>query len=108
MTVGVAISKTRLWLYRAVALQFGVTALTGLALYARPLDDRAGLYGKTAKEWLVMVHNGEWIGHVLVGNRWVSGLIVGLALALPALRYARRALRRPAADPRGLDDPTRS
>ncbi|OGQ21931.1 MAG: hypothetical protein A2138_20435 [Deltaproteobacteria bacterium RBG_16_71_12] len=105
MSTGVVISRTRLWLYRAVALQLAVTALTGLALYARPLDDRLGLYGKTAKEWLVMVHNGEWIGHLLLGNRWLSGALIGALLAWPLLRHARRVLLQPAGRPSDLDEP---
>ncbi|MBI1945002.1 MAG: hypothetical protein HYS27_04855 [Deltaproteobacteria bacterium] len=97
MSSGVVISRTKLWLYRVLALQLAITATTGLALYARPLDDRPGLYGKAVKEWLVMIHNGEWIGHVLFGNRWLSGTAVGVALAWPLLRYARRTLLRRAA-----------
>lgn len=107
MSTGVVISRTKLWLYRVIALHLAVTAITGLALYARPLDDRSGLYGKAVKEWLVMIHNGEWIGHLLLGNRWLSGLLIGAALAWPLLRHARRALFQPADRPAGLDEPPR-
>ena len=94
MTTGSPTNKLKLWLTRLIALHFVVTAITGLALYARPLEDRPGLYGKAVKEWLVMIHNGEWIGHVLFDNRWLSGVVIGGALAFTALRFARRALTR--------------
>lgn len=98
--------RVRLWLYRLAAIQFGITALTGVALYFRPLDDRAGLYGKVVKEWLVLIHNGEWIGHLLFGWRYVPGVLIGVVLAWLTLRFVRRALVRRPEDPRALDDAT--
>ncbi len=100
----VVVSRAKLWLYRAVAVHLAVTALTGLALYARPLDDRPGLYGEVVKEWLVMIHNGEWIGHLLFGRRWLTGVAIGAALAWPLLRHARRALAPAANRSDVLDD----
>lgn len=83
----------KLWFYRAAAVHFLFTAATGLALYFRPLQDRAGLYSADVKEWLVMVHNGEWLGHVLVQNRYLSGLVLGLLLAIAATMFSVRTLQ---------------
>lgn len=82
----------RRWFYRLAAAQFLVTAATGLALYLRPLDDRTGAYSTNVKEWLVMLHNGEWISQALLGNRYVSGLIVGGVLAALVVKFAWRVL----------------
>ena len=92
-------ARLKIWFYRVAAVQFVVTALTGLLLYLRPLDDRAGFYSKGVKEWLVMLHNGEWLGFVLFGNRYVSGLLIGAVLAVLVSRLALRTLRRPGAPP---------
>ena len=78
------------WFVRLAVFQFCVTACTGLVLYFRPLEHRAGAYSAELKEWLVMLHNGEWVGELLFGNRYVSGLVIGGALAVQVARYARR------------------
>jgi hypothetical protein len=64
-----------------------------MLLYLRPLDGRPGAYSERAKEWLVMLHNGEWISEVLLGNRYVSGLLVGAVLSALVVRFAWRVLR---------------
>jgi len=89
------IPRWRLWLYRIAAVQFLLTSTTGLILYFRPLDNRAGAYPNALKEWLVMFHNGEWLSHVLFGSRYVSGLLIGGTLAVLTWRFALRALRKP-------------
>jgi hypothetical protein len=81
------------WFYRFTALHFIVTAVTGIALYFRPGGARPALYSDRAKEWLVMVHNSEWISYVLFGNPFVSGIAVGSALALALVRFSLRSLR---------------
>jgi len=83
----------RKWFYRVAAAQFLITAVTGIALYFRPLDERAGAFSHSVKEWLVMIHNGEWITELLIGNRYVSGVVVGATLATLTVRFAWRVLR---------------
>mgnify|MGYP001594821532 CR=1 FL=1 len=86
--------RWRIWFHRLAAAQFILTAATGLCLYFRPLADREGAYGESAKEWLVMLHNGEWLSQLALGSRYVSGLAVGAVLAALVVRFAWRALRR--------------
>ena len=83
----------RAWFYRLAAAQFVATSVTGLLLYFRPLDDRTGVYPEKIKDWLVMIHNGEWITHLLLSNRYISGLIVGVTLSVLVLRFALRAFK---------------
>lgn len=80
------------WFVRVAVFQFCVTAVTGLTLYFRPLEHRSGAYSSDVKEWLVMLHNGEWVGQVLFGNRYVSGLVTGAVLAFFVARFSRRTL----------------
>ena len=82
------------WFCRVATVQFVFTALTGLLLYLRPLDDRAGWYSKDVKEWLVMLHNGEWFTQVLLHNRYASGLLVGATLAWFVFGSAKKQLKR--------------
>lgn len=84
----------RKWFYRIAAVQFLVTVATGIALYFRPLDGRKGLYSEPFKEWLVMLHNGEWLSEVLLRTRYVSGLAVGLVLGVLVVRFASRVAGR--------------
>lgn len=82
------------WFYRFTAVYFIVSAVTGLALYFRPLaGERAGFYSDAVKEWLVMVHNGEVFGWLAARNRYVSGVLIGGALAWSLLRFSFRSLR---------------
>lgn len=79
--------------YKFTAVYFLVTAATGLALYFRPLlGERAGWYSDAAKEWLVMLHNGELYGWWLARNRYASGLLIGGALAYVLVRFSLRSL----------------
>ncbi len=71
-----------------------MTALTGLALYFRPGGARPGLYSEAAKEWLVMVHNGEWLSHVLLGRPFWSGIVIGALLSTVLVRFSVRSLSR--------------
>jgi len=80
----------RTWFYRIAAAQFLVTAATGMALYFRPLDRRPGAYSESVKEWLVMLHNGEWLSHLALDNRYVSGLLVGSVLTALVIRFVGR------------------
>jgi len=89
------------WFYRLTAAYFLVTACTGILLYFRPLTgERPGFYSDQAKEWLVMLHNGEIFGWLLARNRYVSGVVVGGALSYTLLKYSIRTLR--AGNRRGL------
>jgi ABC-type multidrug transport system permease subunit len=82
------------WFHRFTATYFLVTAATGLALYFRPLSgEREGWYGDGWKEWLVMLHNGELFSWLVSGNRYISGLLIGAALAGALAYQAWRALR---------------
>jgi len=88
----------RTWFYRVAATQFLLTAATGMLLYFRPLDERQGAYSKTVKEWLVMLHNGEWISEALFGSRYASGLLIGGVLSALVVRFAWRVLKSRARD----------
>ena len=84
------------WFYRFTAVYFLVSATTGLALYLRPLaGERTGFYSEEIKEVLVKLHNGELFSWLLSGNRYVSGLLIGSALAFALLRFSLSSLRRP-------------
>ena len=78
---------------RVAVCQFCVTAMTGLLWYFRPLERRVGAYSSDVKEWLVMLHNGEWVGQLVSGNRYMSGLVVGAVLSCFVARFARRTFR---------------
>ena len=93
--------RLKWWFFRVAALQFLLTAATGLVLYLRPLDDRAGAYSKQTKEWLVMLHNGEWLSYLALHDRRVSGFLVGGALAVLVVRLAARSLARRSPSPPG-------
>lgn len=80
------------WFYRFTAVHFIVTSVTGVALYFRPGGNRPALYSETVKEWLVMVHNGEWISHVVAGAPFISGIVLGVALSAVLIRFSLRAL----------------
>ena len=67
-----------------------------MLLYFRPLqDERAGFYSDAVKEWLVGLHNGELFSWLLTGNRYWSGVVIGLALAYALIRFSLSSLRRP-------------
>lgn len=89
----------KVWFFRVATVQFVFTAVTGLLLYLRPLESRAGWYSNDVKEWLVMLHNGEWISHVLFDNRYVSGLVIGATLAWLVMSRARKSLKPGATTP---------
>jgi len=82
----------RRWFYRIAGVHFLVTALTGVALYFRAGPGRPGLYGDGVKDVLVMVHNGEWLGALLVGRPFVSGILIGVVLGGLLFRAAWRSL----------------
>ena len=83
------------WFYRFTAAHFVVTALTGVALYFRPGSGRPAFYSEKIKEWLVMVHNGEWLSYALVGNPFISGIFIGSILSLALVRFSLRAIVKP-------------
>lgn len=84
----------KIWFYRCTAVHFIVTAITGLMLYFRPGGSRPALYSVEVKEWLVMIHNGEWISHLLLGRPFYSGLVLGLMLGAALVRFSVLSLRR--------------
>ena len=85
------------WFYRFTAAHFCVTAISGVFLYFRPLEDRAGWYSEGIKDLVVGLHNGELWGHLLFDNRYLSGLPIGLILAaLLILRSIRKVVSRQA------------
>jgi hypothetical protein len=93
--------RIKVWFYRFTAAYFVVSAVTGLALYFRPLaGERAGFYSDAVKEWLVMLHNGEIFGWLAARNRYLSGVLIGSALAWSLLRFSVRSLRPAPAAPR--------
>ena len=81
------------WFYRFTAVHFIVTALTGLVLYFRPGGARPALFSADVKEWIVMVHNGEWISNLLFGQPFVSGIVVGVLMAIALVRFSARSLK---------------
>ena len=81
------------WFYRLTAVHFVVTAVTGLVLYFRRGGGRPGLFGDDVKEWLVMIHNGEWLSYVVCARPVYSGLAVGLILAVTITRHSVRGIR---------------
>ena len=97
----------KLWFYRIAAAHFIVTAVTGLVLYFRPGGARPGLYSDAVKEWLVMIHNGEWMSFVLLRQPLFSGLVVGSVLAVTLMRFSARTLlrRNDAADVQATESP---
>jgi uncharacterized membrane protein YoaK (UPF0700 family) len=46
------------------------------------------------KEWLVMLHNGEWVSYVALGRPFVSGIVIGGLLAFALTRFSLMALRK--------------
>ncbi|MGH9338156.1 MAG: hypothetical protein ACRD1R_00840 [Acidobacteriota bacterium] len=78
------------WFYRFTTVHFCLTAVTGILLYFRPLDDRPGWYSEQLKEVLVGLHNGELWSYLLFGNRYLSGLLIGVALALVLIYQSTR------------------
>lgn len=84
----------KLWFYRLSAAHFIVTALTGLLLYFRPGRRRPGIYSDEVKEWLVMIHNGEWISSLLLGSPFYSGIVIGLLLSFALIGFSIGSLRR--------------
>jgi hypothetical protein len=85
-------SAAREWFYRFTAVHFVLTALTGILLYFRPGGTRPGLYSEGVKEWIVMIHNGEWISFALFGRPFVSGIALGLVLATMLIKFSSRRL----------------
>ncbi|HLV02165.1 MAG TPA: hypothetical protein VKZ59_12910 [Acidobacteriota bacterium] len=83
----------RLWFYRFTAAHFCLTSVTGILLYFRPLDDRPGWYTEGLKEILVGLHNGEVWSHLLIGNRYPTGLAIGLVLAVTLIRFSLKSRR---------------
>ncbi len=83
------------WFYRFTAVHFVITALTGIALYFRPGGGRPAFYSETVKEWLVMVHNGEWLSYSIVGNPFISGIFIGAILSTALVRFSLRAIVKP-------------
>jgi hypothetical protein len=85
----------RNWFYRFTAVHFVVTAVTGMALYFRAGNGRPALYSDAVKEWLVMVHNGEWVSYLVVGNPFISGILTGAVLSTALVRFSWRAILSP-------------
>ncbi len=86
--------SAKTWFYRFTAVHFVITAITGIALYFRPGAGRPGLYTDATKELLVMIHNGEWITGLLVRRPFVSGIVIGSALAFALCKFAAAGLVR--------------
>jgi hypothetical protein len=84
----------KVWFYRLTAIHFVATALTGVLLYFRPGGGRPGLYSEWAKEWFVMIHNGEWLSHVVLGRPFYSGIVVGAVLSGVLVRFSVQRLCR--------------
>ncbi|MDA2924595.1 hypothetical protein MYX65_08065 [Acidobacteria bacterium AH-259-L09] len=78
------------WFYRFTAAHFCLTAITGLLLYFRPLDDREGWYSNEVKEVLVGLHNGELWSYLLFNNRYPSGLLIGIILGVSLITFSVR------------------
>ncbi len=78
----------RIWFYRFTAAHFCVTAITGILLYFRPLEDRAGWYSEGIKELLVGLHNGELWSQLVFDSRYLSGLPIGIILAATLIVYS--------------------
>ncbi len=86
--------SAKTWFYRLTAVHFLVTAVTGILLYFRAGNGRPGLYADATKEILVMIHNGEWISHLLAKRPFISGIAIGGALAYALCKFAVRGLVR--------------
>lgn len=82
------------WFFRCTAAHFVLTAFTGLLLYFRAGNGRPGLFSDGVKEWLVMIHNGEWISHTLFGIPFFSGIVLGGILAAMLTRFSLKSLRK--------------
>jgi hypothetical protein len=82
------------WFYRFTAVHFVITSLTGVVLYFRPGNGRPGWYSDNAKEWLVMIHNGEWLSYTLFGRSVFSGLLIGSVLAMALIGFSTKGMRR--------------
>jgi len=82
------------WFYRCTAVHFILTAVTGVALYLRRGGSRPGMYSDTVKEWLVMLHNGEWVSHATLGRPFFSGIVIGVLLAFALTKFSLMALRK--------------
>ncbi|MDA2938430.1 hypothetical protein MYX75_09230 [Acidobacteria bacterium AH-259-A15] len=78
------------WFYRFTAAHFCLTAITGLLLYFRPLDDREGWYSNEVKEVLIGLHNGELWSYLLFNNRYPSGLLIGIILGVSLITFSVR------------------
>lgn len=76
------------WFYRFTAVHFCLTALSGVLLYFRPLEGREGWYSEQTKEWLVGLHNGEFWSYLLMENRYLSGIPIGLVLATTLIIFS--------------------
>jgi hypothetical protein len=86
-------ARLKEWFFRFTAAHFVLTSLTGVLLYFRPGGTRPGLYSDQVKEWIVMVHNGEWISFALFGRPFVSGILMGLVLATVLIRFSSQRFR---------------
>jgi hypothetical protein len=52
------------------------------------------LYPEAVKEWLVVLHNGEWLSWLLVDRPFYSGIIVGLVLSVMLVRFSTASIPR--------------
>ncbi|GEM_PF-3137927 len=80
------------WFYRFTAVHFIFTSLTGVALFFRPGGSRPGFYSDAVKEWLVMIHNGEWISYLFFGRPFYSGILLGVVLGVVLIRHSVQGL----------------
>jgi hypothetical protein len=87
-------ARLKEWFFRFTAAHFVLTSLTGVLLYFRPGGSRPGLYSDQVKEWIVMIHNGEWISFALFGQPFVSGILMGLVLAGMLIRFSSQRFTR--------------
>lgn len=98
-------TKLKLWFYRFTAVHFCVTAVTGVLLYFRPLEEREGWYSEELKELLVGLHNGELWSQLLFENPYLSGLPIGLILAASLIFFSlRKQFRKGESDRVGPSD----
>ena len=88
-------NRLKTWFYRFTAAHFCVTAMSGVLLYFRPLEHRAGWYSEEVKEFLVGLHNAELWGQLLLDNPYLSGPPIGIMLAAVLIRKSARKVFAP-------------
>lgn len=83
----------KVWFYRFTAAHFLLTAISGVFLYFRPLEGRAGWYSEQTKTLLVGLHNGELWSQFILENRYVSGVPIGIVLATTLIIFSVKSIK---------------